>query len=255
MPTLDERAECRRQRQLELLNTRRDPRTPPFSEAELGRLRQTLPPDDLDRLTYQTAVALQAEADILLNSALADEVAAIIQASISSPGRARLSRDRTALKQSWALSSIQEQRTTTLTRLLTRQHGELFPQQLRVHLYATQYVYVSETRLGLALDTATYLVGLGEGPHVRWTDHQDGQLRESIYKKLVRLEREGIFVYSELFDRQLRNALAHGDFEFDEDSDLVIRSSRKRYTFDDLMDAVDAISDAAAISLLLKDLL
>lgn len=163
--------------------------------------------------------------------------------------RGELAAQAGAIRDEWLRLSIHQQKTTRYVRTIALSLGD---SGLRTYLYATQYLFLAETYVQFWADVVLFLCdSMREPVRSEWQDARRKLSRQSLHSKLVSLERENIQFIGVLFDRQLRNALAHGQFEIADDGTLTCwtagdRTQTRSMSLDDLIGKFNNITDLAA---------
>ena len=192
--------------------------------------------------------------DLGRNSASAEHVVSILAELKGQADRSVLLEAREQIQSEWVRISASQLTTTRFVRQLS-----LFtiPEPaLRTYLYASQYLFLGESYFRFCVDLVRFLCDAMRGGEPSWTAFCEQSAGKSLFSKLVQLERDGIQCFSELYDRPLRNSLAHGNFEITKDGIFKcwMRADRldlRDLNIDDLIRAFDRICDVTMIVSLL----
>jgi hypothetical protein len=231
---------------------RRNPREPAFTPEEMSRLIEQMGEEQAIRLEWETRVRRQTESDLTVNFVIADDIAVSIRSVKRPVDHTWLLREQNALSQADAHGSVVAQRTSGILRVLTREPG-LWPRGLSTYLYATQYLFVVESTVTLAVDKVLFFFSALQSldQSLTWESHRETQLRVSLYNKLRQLEGLGVRFFTDHINRELRNNLAHAHFATSPEGDLLVGKTQddaERFNLEALVDEMDKTVDVVQTS-------
>lgn len=205
-------------------------------------------------LEWQSQIIQTTGDDLLRNGAIAEHILTILAELRGQSDRSAVLEAGEEIHSEWVRTSASQVVTTRLVRQMS-----LFtiPQpRLRTYLYASQYLFLGESYFRFCVDLTRFLCDAMRGGEARWGVFREQSERESLFAKLNQLERDGIDCFSEMYDRRLRNSLAHGKFEITREGMFKCwmradRTDLRELTIDDLVRTFDRISDVTMIVSLL----
>lgn len=226
---------------------RRDPSEPGYTAEQMRDLVTRLGAGKAADLERQERNRLQAESDAVVNFMIAVEIAESIRTRKAPYDHTWLLREVAAIRQSDAETSAVAMRTSGILRVLTRDPGT-WDAGLSAYLYATQYLFVIESTVTLALDKTLFFFKAIQSTDsdLEWPQFRNDQLQMSLHGKLQGLEQLGVHYFGTAINRELRNNMAHAHFEVDKERGLLVgrRGARQRlFTLDDLCAEMDKTVD------------
>lgn len=188
--------------------------------------------------------------DLVRNGMLAENILAQFTRLRGNADRSHLLEDRDHIRSEWVRISASQLTTTHLVRQVSL--FTISEPELRTYLYATQYLFLGETYFLFCVDLVTFFCEIMRGSASSWTEFEEQSAGKSLFAKLAQLEKDGIDYFSKMYDRPLRNSLAHGNFEVTKDGHFrcwmrADQSDIRELSIDDLIKAFDQISDVTMI--------
>lgn len=235
---------------------RRDPRQPAFDDDEMRRLTAKFGPEKAYILEQGRRIQLQAESDLRVNMGIASDILEAMRLSKAACDHSWLLSEAPAIQSSEVEAGGIALRTSGFLRILTRNPG-IWDEGLSAYLYATQYLFVVESTVTLALDKTLFLFEALQrcGVTLSWETYRTRQLKVSLFKKLATLEQLGAAYFSAAINRELRNNLAHAHFAVKENSGLLIgprNRDQRLFSLADIVDEMDKTVDLVQVSMLVS---
>jgi hypothetical protein len=241
------------------MTKRRDPRQPAFEEQQMLKLVAAFGEEQAALIEWRARATEQARSDLVVNNELATDIVRVLGSRKADADHCWLLREREAIKTSWLRVTEAQATTTGMSRVLFRDN-RLGSPRLSTYLYATQYLFLCESQLTLALDLILYFadaLSCLDDRFRSWADYRAHKIRKStMHKKLSSLDELGISFFSLSFDKDLRNQLAHCHFRVRDEVLLVGRiddaEHEREYSREDLMFCCDQITDVMAVAFMVE---
>jgi len=209
-------------------------------------------PKEIARLKWISKIQQSTIDDILKNSQIAESILHIFLSIKGNEDRTRLLSQQYAIRKDWTRISASQLNTSRLVRLMALQFVD--QSELQTYLYATQYIFLGETYVQFCIDLFNYICdSLSGQTSVDWDAYLNVQANKTVHVKLASLHSYGIDCFSDLYDRHLRNSLAHGKYEIDKLGNLKSWSRRDEsdvriLSMKELVGKYDDVSDLTQIT-------